>query len=88
MSNDIEKDLQREMDKDLASGIARLTPGQGMSGIPRLTPHPPKAAALSVAEQLLGVAESVKAIHKEMDELQAEMVRRLDALRSRLGSRG
>ena len=42
----------------------------------------------SVAEQMVGVASTIKAIHRDIDALQAEMVKQLDALRKRLGGRG
>lgn len=80
--NDLEKKLQDEIDKEYKDN----------PNVSKFAGKPMPAAAQlsvpSVAEQLLGVAESVKAIHRDMDDLQAEMVRRLDALRSRLGSRG
>jgi len=67
---------------------------------PSLTPFPlrKKIANLSVAEQLLNVAESIKEIHGEIDAMQAdfkkrlmdlneEVDRRLLAIRKSMGSR-
>lgn len=42
----------------------------------------------SVAEQLMGTAATIKAIHRDIDALQAEFAKQLDALRKRLGGRG
>ncbi len=74
MLKELEKAVQADLDKDFGD-------------VPKLKADFYQRPA-SVAEQLLGVAESIKAIHREMDEMQTEMVRRLDTLRSKLGSRG
>ena len=42
----------------------------------------------SVAEQLISTAATIKAIHRDIDALQAEIAKQLDALRKRLGGRG
>jgi hypothetical protein len=42
----------------------------------------------SVAEQLVSTAATLKAIHRDIDALQAEFIKQLDALRKRLGGRG
>jgi hypothetical protein len=42
----------------------------------------------SVAEQLVSTATTLKAIHRDIDALQAEFIKQLDALRKRLGGRG
>jgi len=80
--NDLEKKIQADLDKELhlldTPGVAKVAP------MPRM----PKAAQLSVAEQLLGVAESIKDVHREIDTIQKEFIARLDELRRRLGSRG
>jgi hypothetical protein len=82
MLDELEKKIQNEIDKDFP-GVSRLKADFAGKQMPMAAQlHVP-----SVAEQLLSVAESVKAIHKEMDELQAEMVRRLDVLRGKLGSK-
>lgn len=74
MLKELEKAVQDDLDKDFGD-------------VPKLKADFYQRPA-SVAEQLLSVAESIKAIHREMDEMQTEMVRRLDTLRSKLGSRG
>jgi len=42
----------------------------------------------SVAEQLVSTASTIKGIHRDIDALQAEFGKQLDALRKRLGGRG
>lgn len=42
----------------------------------------------SVAEQMVGVASTIKSIHRDLDALQADFGRQLDALRKRLGGKG
>jgi hypothetical protein len=42
----------------------------------------------SVAEQMVGLGTTIKGIHRDIDALQAEMAKQLDALRKRLGGRG
>jgi hypothetical protein len=77
--DNLEKSLQSELEKEMPN-ISRLKTEQtGM--------RMPKAATLSVAEQLLGVAEQIREIHKEIDMLQTEMTTRLDVLRNKLGSK-
>lgn len=75
----IEKDLQAELDKDLPGN--RLKVALPRADVPRIV-------TVSVAEQLLGVAESIKGIHREIDLLQEEFIRRCDDLRKKLGSKG
>ena len=42
----------------------------------------------TVATQLLDVAQTVKGIHRDLDALQAEFGKQLDAIRKRLGGKG
>ena len=44
-------------------------------------------ARSSVAEQMLGVATTIKGIHQEIDRLEAEIVGRLNAIRKTLGGK-
>ena len=46
------------------------------------------AVSGSVADQMVGVAQTIKSIHRDIDALQADMTKQLDALRRRLGGRG
>jgi hypothetical protein len=46
------------------------------------------ANGYSVAEQLVSTASTIKGIHRDIDALQAEFGKQLDALRKRLGGRG
>jgi hypothetical protein len=42
----------------------------------------------TVAEQLVGVASTIKGIHRDLDALQADFGKQLDAIRKRLGGKG
>jgi len=42
----------------------------------------------SVAEQMVGVASTIKGIHRDIDALQADFGKQLDAIRKRLGGKG
>ena len=78
MLDDLEKAVQKDLDADFP-GVERLK--ANFKGV-----VPPSKVA-TVAEQLLGVAESIKGITAEIDALQHEMLTRLDAIRRRLGSK-
>ena len=43
---------------------------------------------MTVAAQLVSVAQTIKGIHRDLDALQAEFGKQLDAIRKRLGGRG
>ena len=42
----------------------------------------------SVAEQLVGVASTIKILHRDLDALQADFGKQLDAIRKRMGGKG
>jgi hypothetical protein len=77
--DDLEKAVQKDLDADFP-GVERLKANFKGGVVP-----PSKVA--TVAEQLLGVAESIKGITADIDALQHEMLTRLDAIRRRLGSK-
>jgi len=79
MLDDLEKAVQKDLDADFP-GVERLRANFKGGVVP-----PSKVA--TVAEQLLGVAETIKHIHRDLDALQTEMTTRLDDLRRRLGSK-
>ena len=79
MLDDLEKAVQKDLDADFP-GVERLRANFKGGVVP-----PSKVA--TVADQLLGVAETIKNINRDIDALQAEMIARLDDLRKRLGGR-
>lgn len=46
-----------------------------------------EVASLSVAQQLLATASTIKRVHVLIDELQAEMIKQLNEIRRIMGSR-
>ena len=79
MLDELEKSMQGELEKDFP-GVSKLR--ADFAG------KVPPGKVTSVAEQLLSVAESIKAIHAEIDALEKEMGNRLNSLRKSLGSKG
>lgn len=77
MLDELEKSIQKDLDADFP-GVERLKAN--------LKPVPPSKIA-TVADQLLGVAETIRSINKDIDTLQSDMIARLDELRKRLGGR-
>jgi hypothetical protein len=71
----IQESLAQKLDADLAALKSNT-----------ITTERPVAG--SVAEQLLGIGATIKGVHRDLDTLQAEMIKQLDALRKRLGGRG
>jgi len=43
---------------------------------------------MTVAAQLVSVAQTIKGIHRDLDALQADFGRQLDAIRKRMGGKG
>lgn len=43
---------------------------------------------MTVAAQLVSVAQTIKGIHRDLDAMQAEFGRQLDAIRKRMGGKG
>jgi len=65
------------MEEELEKAISEAVP-----------PAPrPTAPLASVADQMRSMAETVRNIVRDIDALQAEMTKRLDDLRRRLGSK-
>jgi hypothetical protein len=79
MLDELEKAVQKDLDTDFP-GVEKLR-ANFKGGI-----VPPSKVA-TVADQLLGVAETIKGINKDIDNLQREMIDRLNELRQRLGGR-
>jgi len=85
----------RALQDSLAQGLnTDLGSFQGTGTLPKINSIPterpntiPNGPA-SVAEQMVGVASTIKGIHRDLDALQADFVKQLDALRKRLGGRG
>lgn len=78
MLDEMEKAVQADLDADFP-GVTKLK--ADFAG------KVPPSKVATVAEQLLGVAETIKSIHRDIDAIQTEMINRLDALRRRLGSK-
>jgi hypothetical protein len=78
------KTLQDSLAQRLDADLAALKSNSITTERPSTIPNGPA----SVAEQMFGVASTIKGIHRDLDALQADFVKQLDALRKRLGGRG
>ena len=78
-----------EHDRAIQDSLDKLNIGPGGVGPKSNTVTTERPAnGHSVAEQLVSTAATLKAIHRDIDALQAEFIKQLDALRKRLGGRG
>ena len=70
------------LEKSVEEAVAEVTaPQQKIADFNR-------RKAGSVAEQMLAAAESIKAVHREIDQLQEDVTMRLTAIRKMLGGKG
>jgi len=84
------KTLQASLADKLDADLAAMKGAAMQNAYPQsntVTTERPNGAA-SVSDQMIGVAQTIKGIHRDLDALQAEFGKQLDAIRKRMGGKG